>query len=193
MSMQIVTVIDESGLRFEFDATWQHAVKWDDSTAYRDGIGKLLPGTKAVDILCRGQKQCCLIEVKNFRGHRIENKGRLANGELMEEVAQKARDTLAGVLGAARMRGEHEHWEPYAKAMASQEHLRVVLWLEEDLTPPPGPGTRDERWKTQLSVRQNELKQRLRWLTTHVLVTSAREAERLPGVRVSYLPKKNEG
>lgn len=184
-----MTVIDEGKLRFEFDASWQDAVKWDDSLAYRKGIGKL-PDTKAVDILCRGKGVCCLFEVKDFREHRIENKNRLSNEELQQEVARKVRDTLAGVLGAARVGAEGERWAAYARMLASQNEVRVVLWLEEDFAPPPGSGTGEERWKTRLSVMQNVLKQRLRWLTPHVLVTSQRETSRLPGLHVRNLPQK---
>ena len=184
-----MTVIDEAGLRFQFDARWQDAVKWDDTPAYRNGIGRL-PGTKAVDILCRSSGGCWLIEVKDFRGHRIENKGRLDNEELQQEVAQKVRDTLAGLLGAARIHAEDTRWASCVKALVAPGEVRVVLWLEEDFTPPPGSGTADQRWRTHLSVLQNRLKQQLRWLTTHVLVTSVREAPRLPGVSVCNLPRK---
>ena len=183
-----MTIINEGALRFEFDATWQDAVKWDDSKGYRNGIGRLLD-TKAVDILCRTKGKCCFIEVKDFRGHRIENKGRLGSGALQVEVAQKVRDTLAGLLGASRTSDDPASWEPYARALVSRDEVYVVLWLEEDFTPGPGSGTEDDRWRARLSVVQNELKKQLRWLTTRVLVTSVREAPRLPGVRVRNLPQ----
>jgi hypothetical protein len=183
----MVPGIEEGRLRFEFDEPWQDAVKWDDSPTYRKGIGELL-GTKAVDFLCRGRGMCCFIEVKDFRGYRIENKLRLANGELQLEVAQKVRDTLAGVLGAARMGAEDERWAAYAQVLTARDEVLVVLWLEEDFTPPSGPGTSEQRWKHRLDVVQQKLKVQLRWLTTRVLVTSQREASRLPGVRVRNLP-----
>jgi len=179
--------IEEGRLRFEFDAQWQAAVKWDDSLAYRKGIG-LLPDTKAVDILCRSKGRCVLIEVKDFRGHRIENKPRVASGELQQEVALKVRDTLAGILGASRLNADGGYWQPYAKALVSNDDVYVVLWLEEDFAPPVGPGTQEQRWKTRLSTVLNVLKQRLHWLTPNVLVTSVREVGRLPGVQVSNLP-----
>jgi hypothetical protein len=45
-------VVVVEGLQFDFDDSWLQALKWDDSTAYRAGVGKLR-GTKAVDILCK--------------------------------------------------------------------------------------------------------------------------------------------
>ena len=179
-------LIEEGRLRFEFDAQWQAAVKWDDSLAYRKGIG-LLPGTRAVDIVCRSKGRCVLIEVKDFRGHRIENKPRVA-GELQQEVASKVRDSLAGILGAARLNADGGYWRPYAKALVSNDDVYVVLWLEQDFAPPVGSGTQEQRWKAHLSTMLNVLKQRLHWLTPNVLVTSVREVARLPGVTVSNLP-----
>lgn len=175
-----VVVVED--LQFDFDDSWLQALKWDDSTAYRSGVGRLR-GTKAVDILCRRQGSLWFIEVKDFREYRIENKKKLEDGELMFEVAQKVRDTIAGLAIAMRSHEEPERWRSFAEALVGDD-IRVVLWLEEDFHPPLGEGTAEERWRDRLSEMQSLLKQHLRWLTTHVLVAST-QTRNLPGLRVS--------
>ena len=62
-----------------------------------------LAGSKGTDFVgLHPDYGLLLLEVKDFRGHRIENRQRLRSGELAIEVACKARDTIAALVGAAR-------------------------------------------------------------------------------------------
>jgi hypothetical protein len=125
-------VIVEQDLELTFDV--EHCVKWDDHRAHRQGIGKL-PSTEAVDfvVLPTAEPQT-FIEVKDYRGFRIPNKSKLTSGELARSVAQKVRDTIAGLYWASSREGLGGE-ELRAAIKAHSEHgprLRVVLWLEED-------------------------------------------------------------
>ena len=179
-----MTRIEEGFLAFEFGNRWR-VFKLDEHRDYRERVGKL-EGTKAVDFLgILDENELYLIEVKDFRGHRIENKDRLLTGELAIEIAQKVRDSLACMIGAHRTSSLSEHWEPYLRFLCDRHRgIKVALWLEEDL-PPPHPHLRE---KARASVETNIFKQKLTWLTTRVLVCGG-SRESLPGVQVSNLPR----
>lgn len=172
----------EGKLLFAFDDDW-HAVKWDDHRAYRDGLCGI-GGCKAVDFCGVHRKSVYLIEVKDFRGHRIENKARTVgetSDNLADEIAHKVCDTVAGLIGAHRSRpAEDETWRPFGEAIANRNvDVRVVLWLEEDV--PRGP---DRRMSFQ-----DRLKQKLRWLTPRVIIASLRHTTaQPPGVTVANQP-----
>src|SRR5262249_29432833 len=83
-----VTTFDENKLRFRFGERW-HVDKWDKCDVYTGGVGKLCgeltdpdgsprrEGTKAVDFVgVLDREKVYLLEVKDFRGHRVENKKR---------------------------------------------------------------------------------------------------------------------
>ena len=99
---------DEEHLRFRFDDSW-FVIKYDEHRDYRERIERL-DETKAVDFVAvQADSRLYLIEVKDFRGHRIENQERLRESELGIEVGQKVRDTIAGIV-AAYHRGNEEDW-----------------------------------------------------------------------------------
>jgi len=141
------TIITEGELELEFDDDWDAVLKWDETPAYL--------------AFSRSRKRLLLIELKDFRRHRIENKKRISKGELFEEVGFKVRDTLAGVRGAARTRAD-ECVAQLAAKIATRVPLTVVLWLKEDRP----------RNKGRLSEMTQELKKRVRWLTPHAIVRS---------------------
>ena len=106
-------------LRFTFGDSWTVAFKYDDSRFYRSGPERLKgeleersnneskivsQATRAVDVIGLHQEDgLLLLEAKDFRGHRIENKNRL-HRQIILEVALKTRDTVAGLLGASECR-----------------------------------------------------------------------------------------
>ena len=103
-----ITIDEKRFLRFRFHDTWV-AIKYDDHGDYNERIERL-PETKAVDFVAvLDQRSLYFIEAKDFRGHRIENRDRVHDGELAIEVAQKVRDTIAGIV-AAHHRGSTEEW-----------------------------------------------------------------------------------
>lgn len=135
------TTFDEGFLKFVFDDGWA-VVKYDEHPDYRERI-RNLPETKAVDFAAIGPGNALfLIEVKDFRGHRIENRHRLRDDDLAIEVAQKVRDTIAGII-AAHHRGNVAEWERFARRLLSLDPpVRVLLWLEEDVHAGPRTGPR---------------------------------------------------
>lgn len=87
-------IFQEQRLEFEFGKSWS-VTKLDSNTFYREHMEKL-DGTKAVDFVGTANNQdLYLIEVKDFRGHRIENKDRLQDGQLAIETGQKVRDSIS--------------------------------------------------------------------------------------------------
>jgi hypothetical protein len=144
-----MTRFEEEYLAFEFGDRWR-VFKLDEHQDYRERIGKL-DETKAVDFLgILDDNELYFIEVKDFRGHRIENKDRLLKGTLPEchylegkcqlhkgklplsvELAQKVRDSVACIIGGYRNSSQPEHWAPYAKLLHDKKtKIRVILWLE---------------------------------------------------------------
>ena len=181
-------LFDEGRLRFEFDDSWT-VVKYDEPRGYYHEKVKDLEGTKAVDFvaLCvRPAREPDLfwIEVKDFRGYRIQNKQRQRDGELVAEVTQKVRDSIAGVVGAFQMSSTPETWQPFVNRLRRREPLmKILLWLEDD-APPSGKSQRAK--KTQIQSRL--LKRQLEWLTTKVSIASLENGGLPPGLTVTTLP-----
>jgi hypothetical protein len=148
-------IFEEGYLRFRFEDTW-FVVKYDVNPDYNNRIG-LLKDTKAVDFVgVLSNLILYFIEVKDFRGYRIQNRHRLRDGELALEVAQKVRDTIAGVV-AAHHRGNSAIWGGVVGRLTKSEPpVRVLLWLEDDI--PPGPRGRRHN---QASVLTDALKSQL--------------------------------
>lgn len=186
--------IAEGALELEFGDEWDVVLKWDECRGYRDGLGRL-GDCKAVDVLAlsHARKQLLMIELKDFRGHRIENKDRIKDGELFVEVGHKVRDTVAGICGAARMGGD-VHMTRLAAGLVATTSLTVVLWLEEDRWVQTAPVARHKRGRTRLDTMRRLLKQRLRWLTGRVMVCSRDSADlREHGIVVRSRPQGGLG
>lgn len=187
------TVFEEEYLRFEFDDAWT-VVKYDDTAEYaRIRAQTEAKGVDFVGLVAAGSSRFVihLIEVKDFRGHSIENAPRIRGGELALHVAQKMRDTVAGLIGARRTSGELQPWERFAGALRRRrDEVRVVLWLERDRVPSRGAVSRRHfrrmRRKTELSVLAGTLKARSRWLTARTLVVD--QDTGLEGVTATNLP-----
>jgi hypothetical protein len=179
--------IDEGKLRFEFESQWRVArYDGDESVApahafYQNQVSRL-PGTKAVDFvgILVGEGGY-LIEVKDFRDYRIKNKKRLANGELAIEVAQKVRDTVAGLVGAVRNETNPSILtEAGLLLFKKTEGVRIVLWLEDDAAVNP------KAWAEELNTLTTRIQSYLRWLTSRVLVVSiSTYAQKPPGIKVA--------
>lgn len=160
---------EEGRLAFTFDSQWGEAVvKFDEHHDYKK-MADSLSGTKGVDFLGILNSEIYFIEVKDFRGYRIKNKYRVANGDLCVEIGQKIKDTVACVVGSSRSSGNFELWQELGNSLLDREkQVRVILWLEEDKPP---------RRKSQVSqnVLRNDLKQKLKWLAVKVDVRSLGE------------------
>jgi hypothetical protein len=166
--------IIEGDLELELGDEWDVVFKWDDCRAYRNGIHKL-GDCKAVDVLAFStvRRELLMIELKDFRHHRIENKARIQRGALFSEVGHKVRDTVAGITGAAR-NGDDAKLVRLATELATRTRLTIVLWLEEDLEVSENPRAPRQRHKNRRSVRVQQLEQAVRWLTPHAMICSRR-------------------
>ena len=191
-----MTTYAEGALLFDFGGGWI-VEKYDDHHGYRQGIERLKDraqldvggrvhalelGTKAVDFVGLWANEVHFIEVKDFRGHRIENKQRIRDGDLAVEVAVKVRDTIAGIVGA-RQRPGGGTWRPYVDALARGGRPRVCLWLEEDTMGPRAI----ERGHPGIAL-QRDLQERLAWLAPRVLVRSCAHEAPMSGLVVRSLP-----
>jgi hypothetical protein len=149
----------EGSLELRFDDPWIQ-LKWDDCPAYRKGIEKL-QNTKSVDYLARLKKRRLrLVEIKDFVGHQRDNQSRVGEN-LAQEVAEKVRDTLAGLVGARRSFPDEIEWKTWLELLSDGVNLDVVLWLEEESFPKTTYGKR--RKAARLALKQ-KLKAKLSWL-----------------------------
>lgn len=189
--------MEVDGIRFDFDDSWQ-VEKWDDSPWYRRGIhllqGELTvlvngeqkkrpEGTKAVDLLGLREEVPYLIEVKDFRGFRIENKYR--QQELPLEIGLKARDTIAGVAGLVSLGNPPELPKRWLRTVKDGDRqIHVVAGIAEDLAT---PGEHAYKRNIREQARQSVLEQRLAWLTSRVWIANPFISTSLPGVTVTSL------
>ncbi len=199
-----MTVIVEKRLAFNFGSSWQHAQKYDEQPIHVLGLqrmngnlvcencqenarcveckSELKIGTKAVDIVASHGDQVYLIEVKDFRRYRIENKRRLRDGDLALEVARKVRDTVAGLVGVLHT-GDAAAWRPLV-AQIFKKAPTVVLWLEEDIS----QKRVKERGHPAMPVA-DKLRGYLRWLTTDVRIVNQQKGVPV-GLQVRNLPDR---
>lgn len=151
-------------LRFPDEARVLH---WDVDDAYRRGL-HLCQGTKAVDFcLLTPLHEPVLLELSDLRGHRIENKRHLSGGGMAVEMAEKVRDSLAGMVWACeRELTDFEGFDRFIHRFVNRSHkLKVVLWLEQDRSPDPGSA----------DALRSAIDAHLRaWLNAQVIVTSRR-------------------
>ncbi len=183
--------------RFEFGARWSAAFKYDDSDFYRQGPERLkgvldersgietksIPqATLAVDLVgLHSVEGLLLLEAKDFRGHRIENKHRMS-GQVSLEVALKVRDTLVGLLGAASKAVSEFPSGTLVSAVRPDKPVTVVLWLEDDTL------SDEQKAKATLNQLNSVLKEKLAWLNVRTLVQSSRAPQKLRDLVVTNLP-----
>ena len=121
-----MTRIREGFLVFEFPDGWD-ASKYDAWTFYRKHFQKT-SDSKAVDILAFAPQRggtLWMIEVKDYQQN--PRKKKIA---MHDEVTQKVRDTLAGIL-AASVRASGDEERRFARKCIRARNLRVVLHLEQ--------------------------------------------------------------
>lgn len=177
----------EGKLSFVFDDNYQQIVQFDKHRDYLKA-SSALQQTKGVDFLgILNGTTLFFLEVKDFRGTRIQNKKRLETGDLTTEVGQKVRDSVACVIGATRTSNDPQWWLPYQNLLCNRTTpIWVILWLETD-----GASQRIKQ-KVNYQTLRNDLKRKLRWLTTKVDVCSQNYPSRsVPGLQVLNL--KHEG
>lgn len=150
--------IEEDRLTFTFPAGAQTS-KYDAWSHYRNQFNSLCGGTKAVDMVYAAADTAWLIEVKDYRIN-----ARTKPIDLADEVAQKVRDTLAGLV-SARFHANHVDEKRVADALLRKRRLRVVLHLET-----PRSRSRLQPRPISRTVVLHKLKQLLRAVDPHPCV-----------------------
>lgn len=102
----------------------QYAEKYDTWAHYRKQFQSACGGSKAVDFIVVVPVVLWLIEAKDYRQH-----PRTKPTELADEVAQKVKDTMAGLV-SAQVNGKNPDEASAAKAALECEKIRVGLHLE---------------------------------------------------------------
>ena len=123
-----MTEIQEGDLKFRFP---DHCMvgKYDEWSFYRNQFNSIAGGSKAVDILCVSDDVAWLIEIKDYRRH-----PRTKLIDIVDELARKVRDTLAGLAAASANASNHEE-QALARRALQKRRWRVVLHLEQPTTP----------------------------------------------------------
>ncbi|MGG1643215.1 DUF6661 family protein [Paenibacillus sp. NRS-1782] len=151
---------EESNLCFQFKKGLL-PIKFDETNFYTNRFNTL-KGSKGVDFIVLNDETIYLIEVKNFKGHEIENKERLiANTEksLALEVSHKVRDTISCLAGAYK--SGNEILTPYFTHFTKRSvEVKVILFLEGKFVNQP----------LVFRAMADGMKNRLKWLTTKVFV-----------------------
>ena len=191
------TTHDEENLRFVFDDQWQ-VVTLDQSDFFRENLMPLQL-TKSVDFCGVYRNNVVyLVEVKDYRGSRIElkNDEKMHAGDaLYLQVARKVKDSVACLVGAARTQ-QKPLWRSCAGKMLAGGGLRVVFWLEFDLGHRRRyrhAAHREADMKAEASTREKQLKHALSWLTKHVAVANQHvDPATLPGATVRDIARAGD-
>lgn len=173
--------IEESGISFIFRN--DRVVKFDDSEFYRRYFN-CLPHSKGVDFICESEGKRALIEVKNCRGHEVENVWRIGTdnakrdvitpspGDEREsldiEMSLKAAMTIACLCGALSKGTVCSHAGKLSELChplgAGGEPLYIILFLEGDFF-------FETRSKKMIMDRlQTSIRKKLSWLNCSVSV-----------------------
>lgn len=151
-------IITEGSLSFHFESDIV-ASKYDDWSHYRNQFqNKCSADNKAVDIIAyrKSKDMLWLCEVKDFRtGTRNPDKP-----PLEQEIAQKVRDSLAGLVSAKFCANDEEERSFACNALAC-EQIRVVLHIEQ-------PNGKKQIYN--LSDLKDQLKRLLKAIDPHPLV-----------------------
>ena len=174
-----------SSLIFEFDETaWSYLMKYDSDGQNKqvdyDKLKNAIEGTKAVDFIgIFRNSHLNLIEIKNYKFNPID-----PNLNILAEIAQKVRDTMAGIIGGSRhSTHQKENWHHHLQYLInSTKDVRIILWLEDDRP-------LDKRLKTRNSNYLTILKKKLSWLTSNVKISNIADNDFGDALKVSNLPR----
>ena len=149
----------EGWFEHRFDDTWTVS-KYDEWPFYIDHFQSQCGANKAVDFVARDPAEALwLVELKDYRAY-----PRTKAIELADEVAMKVRDSLAGIVAAAKWHSDHAH-RAEATDHLKARRLRVVLHLE-----PPPHHSKLSPGRALLANVQQKLKQLVRAVDAHPLV-----------------------
>lgn len=117
---------EEGALNFSFPDGWT-VLKFDECNFHSKKWCNFADGCKGVDfIACGGGVEIWLIEVKDYRRER-----RTKPTDLFDELAQKVRDSLAGLKVLAYQSADSDDKELAQRILNGSGRFRVVLHLEQ--------------------------------------------------------------
>lgn len=194
------TTITERHLEFTFGDAW-HVLRYDNEDEqadgrktghpfYRERVSRL-KGTKAVDVVgTHGGETAYLVEVKDFRGFRAQNRRRITTNELATEIAQKVRDTLAGLVAAKRNHPAPGVLGSVAAMLTNPSRpVRIVLWLEDDAARGDA-----RQWKAEQAVLADKIMTQIGWFSRRVLVVDQGSYQQQPpDIQARNLPSAGQG
>jgi hypothetical protein len=163
--MQII----EGKLIFDFDC---EAIKFDDTTFYRQHFSKITNGIKAVDILAVNQEIGYLIEIKDYTD---PNTKHLTIKELIEIVIHKVISTLAAILPMKISVNHSARERKIARNFSRANEIKVIVHIE---LPPKRRTLKQSNW--DLSNLQIQLGRKLKAIDAHPKVVSKDELPNLP-------------
>ncbi|MCB1144531.1 MAG: hypothetical protein KDK54_19910 [Leptospiraceae bacterium] len=187
-------MIREGNISFEF---YGDSIQYDKTNFYRnhvekckgfinyeDGNDSREEGTKAVDILGLNKSPLYIIEIKDFRGYRIQNKARIKNSELAFEFSLKVKDTITGLYGAFRKHSEElKVFHTYLFYNRNEPNpVRAILLMEEDMP------ENDFEAKKRIALKKElvtKIEQQLGFLSLHISILSISELNNLPNWKVA--------
>jgi hypothetical protein len=120
----ISSTLIEDRLTFNFPVG-SIASKYDEWSHYRNQVQPLCGASKAVDIVFADHPIAWLIEIKDYRQHK-----RTKAIDLGDEVAQKVRDTIVGLV-STRLVGNNDDERDCARQLLLATRIRVVCHLEQ--------------------------------------------------------------
>lgn len=164
-----MTNLREGSLEHRFEPEWL-ASKYDEWPFYRNHFKGSCCGNKAVDFLAQDpQETLWLVELKDYRAH-----PRTKPIDVVDEVALKVRDSLAGLFAASKWPSHHVH-VAHAQRHLGAKRMRVVLHYEQ-----PRAHSKMFPRTHELSLLQQKLKQLVRVIDAHPLVVDLGSAGHLP-------------
>lgn len=161
--------LTEGKIRFNFRDGWE-ATQYDSWAFYANQFKDACGGNKAVDFLAfhPDEEPLWLIEVKDYRQH-----PRTKSIHVWDEMAIKARDTLAGLVAAKANAAQPDNHS--AKTMLLKSKLRFVLHLEQ-------PAKHSKLFPRALDPAkiQEKLRQMIKPIDAHPRVTELNNMVQVP-------------
>ena len=161
--------LTEDKLRFDFPGGWE-ATQYDNWAFYRNQFQDSCYGNKAVDFLAYQPHEdpLWLIEVKDYRMHR-----RTKPIPIWEEMALKARDTLAGIVATHANGSDPER--SWAGRSLRKPKLRFILHLEQ-------PAKHSALFPRALEPAkiQEKIRQLIKQIDPHARVTELNNMNHVP-------------
>ncbi|HEX8427560.1 hypothetical protein [Hymenobacter sp.] len=153
-------LFEEGNLQLSFPDGWA-VIKYDKpGSFYQKFIKPIGADLTAVDFVAAtpDQRRLWLIEVKEFRGHEVENRKRVTSGELGVEVMSNFLDTLAGLY--VGLHGRQQELEGLADAFRNPDvEIYATLLIAAD----PLPTQKRNLYKQLPPNEQKRLDAELKW------------------------------